>query len=462
MALSLPSREDIHTAFIADYSAAQPGKSVSRGSIPFAIGRGVSAVAWSILAKLLYYAKNLLPDTSDLVTLQRWGKVFGFPQRGPQGSSGALALLVSGTPGSTVTQGATLTHADGTVYQVTTAGAVISGAGSVIVDISAVSTGLATNKVTGEVLTFTAPPLGVTAQATLVANLANGLDDETVEQYRARLLAHIGDPPEGGSYTDYLEWALSVPGAATAYVWRHRRGLGTIDVAVLGTGSGNQRVITNLAPFTTYIEARRPGNVSDWKMLVTTPQTQDVTAAIVIDTTLYKWDWDDLGVGYVVTAFDSVASTLTVPTAPASLVAGCRLQVNGEEAKVTQRVGNVLTLAFFAAPATTWNPTPTPPTWFASTVTAGVSTIRCSGDLVVPARTAILDMFANLGPARSSYSAVSWEDSLRFAKLYAKVTDVPGVTDATLTVPGANVSPVDTFGNSVPFLVPGIVQVLKQ
>lgn len=466
MPFTVPDRESIHSDFISDFSTAQPKKSVSRGSTPFAFGRAVSAVAWMILAKLIYFDRNRLPDTSDRANLIREGKARNFPVRGPQGSSGALALKVSGTPGAAIPTypdpGAVLTHADGTSYKITTVGGAVGGAGTAIVDLSAISAGLQTNKVAGEQLAFSAPALNITTQAVLVADLANGLDDESTEQYRGRLLAHIGDPPEGGAYTDYLEWALTVPGAATAYVWRHRRGLGTIDIAVLGGGSGTQRVVTDLAPFTAYIESKRPGNVRDWKMLTTVPTAQDVTAAILIDTTLYKWDWDDLGVGYVITAHNQGASTITVPTAPASVVAGVRLQVYGEEAKVTQRVGNVLTLAFSAAPVTTWNPAPTAPTWFSNAIVDNTTTIRCSGDLVVPVRTAILGMFVGLGPARSQYSAVSWSDSLFFSKLYAKITDVAGVDDATLLTPGGNVSLIDTLGNSVPFLVPGKVQVLKQ
>lgn len=453
MPLTVPGREDFHDEFISEYAVAQPDKSVAKGSIPWALARALSALAWMIIAKLIYYAKNLLPDTSDLTNLQRWGTVYSFPMRGAQGSSGALALRVSGTPGAPLGVLPVLTHADGTSYKVTTAGAVVGGGGTVDVDLSAISTGLATNKVTGEALTFSAPPAGVTAQAALIKNLTNGLDVETREQYRARLLAHLGDPPEGGAYTDYIEWALKVPGSATAYIWRHRRGTGTIDVAVLGTGNGSERVVTDLVPFTTYIESRRPGNVKDWRMLVTTPQTQAVTATIDIDETLYKWDWDDLGVGYQITAHSSVASTITVPSAPVTVIAGVRIQVAGEEAKVTARVGNVLTLAF------------TNVVWFTGAITDGVSVIRCSGDLVVPVRNAILALFANLGPARGTSAAVTWDDSIKFAKMYAAITDVSGVDDAILVLPAANVSPVDDpllSPNAVPFLAPGVVQVLKQ
>lgn len=99
--------------------------------------------------------------------------------RGPQGSSGALALQVSGTPGTAIptypAAGSVLTHADGTSYKVTTVGGAIGGAGTAIVDIAAISTGLATNKVAGEALAFSNPALNINAQAVLVANLANGL-----------------------------------------------------------------------------------------------------------------------------------------------------------------------------------------------------------------------------------------------------------------------------------------------
>jgi uncharacterized phage protein gp47/JayE len=465
MAFTIPSREDIFQAFIGDYATAQPTKNVSRGSDPYRLGRVVSGVVWVIGAKLLFVVKQALPDSAKGYFLDRWGAVFNFPRLQPSGSAGINALTVTGTVAAAVPAGSQLAHADGTLYAVTSVGSVIGAGGTVLVSVAATSAGAATNKGVGEVLTFTglpAPLAGVNAATTVVVPLTGGIDLESDELYAPRLLAHIGDPPEGGSIADYREWALSVPGALTAYVWRHRRGTGTIDVAVLGNGVGAARVLSDLSPFTAYIEARRPANVKDWKMLVTVPQAQDVTASILIDTTLYKWDWDDLGVGYVITAYDPAGITITVPAAPASVVAGVRLQVNGEEALVTQRAGSVLTLSFAAPPVTSWNPNPVAPAWFAAALTAGVSTIRCSGDLIVPARTAVLSLFANLGPARSSYSAFTWDDSVRYSKLYAAITDLDGVIDATLTVPAGNVSPVDTFGTTIPFLAPGIVQVLKQ
>ncbi|WP_413462564.1 baseplate J/gp47 family protein [Kingella kingae] len=39
-------------------------------------------------------------------------------------------------------------------------------------------------------------------------------------------------PPAGGNQYDYKNWALSVDGVSSAYVYPLRRGLGTVDIAI--------------------------------------------------------------------------------------------------------------------------------------------------------------------------------------------------------------------------------------
>ncbi len=455
MAFEIPTRESLFSTFISDFAGAQPTKNVSRGSDTYRLGRVVSGVAWSILARLLYFLKQMLPDTAEREFLLRWGNVFSFPPREAQGSSGLLALRVTGTVGNAITNGALLTHSDGTTYQNATVGAVVGGSGYVDIDINAVSTGLATNKVIGEVLTFSSPDSGIDADGTLVVALTNGLNVESWDEYRVRLLAHIGDPPEGGAIHDYEEWLKSQVGVKTAYVWAHRRGAGTIDLAVLGYGTGSARIITDTSDIDTYIESVRPGGVRDVAILTPTVQAQDVTVEITIDETLYKWDWDDAGVGYAISAHDSALQTITVTTAPAAVVAGVRITVLGEEAMVTNRTGNVLTLAFeddYDGNAVSW-----------FTFTVSTQDIRASGDLVKPVRNAIIGLFNTLGPARSDYSETSWISDLRKSKLFAAITDVPGVDDADLVTPSSTVTPTDDYGDDlqIPFLVPGNIMVLK-
>ncbi len=458
LGFTIPTREQIFSAFIGDYASAQPKKNVARGSDPYRLGRVVSGAIWTLCAKLLFFVKNALPDTAVGFYLDRWGKVFSFPRLPPTGSTGTNVLLCTGTPGEGIAEGTELAHEDGTLYEVTTIGAVLDGGGSVTLSIAATSKGTATNKGIGEVLTFTSPPTGVDASANLTGALVGGLDLESDSLYAVRLLAHIGDPPEGGAMHDYIEWAKSIAGVKDAYAWAHRRGTGTIDVAILGAGTGSGRVPSDAVRTLVddYIESKRPGNMRDWLLLTTTPLAQDVSLTIDIDESIYKWDWDDAGVGYVITAFDSTAKTITVPTAPATVITGMRLQVLGEEAQVTNRVGNVLTLTFDT------DHDDNAVDWFTFGITTSVDEIRASGDLVRAVRFAIMDLFNTLGPARSEFSETPWSDTLKISKLYAAVTDVPGVDDAEITTPSVTTSPTaDDFGTAVYYLVPGKIEILR-
>ncbi len=456
MAFQVPTREQVFGLFISDYAGAQPDKNVARGSDPYRLGRVVSGAIWNLLAKLLFFDKQRLPDTAQAANLERWGGVYNFLRKAAQGSSKVEGLRCTGVIGAAVTVGSELTHADGTVYEVTSAAAVIGAGGYVDVDVEAVSTGLATNKSVGEVLTFTSPPTDVDAEASVVIQFTDGLDIEDYEAYRARLLAHLGDPPEGGAIHDYEEWAKRIAGVTSAYVWAHRRGAGTIDVAVLGDGTGEARVpsSTVLDAVTDYIESVRPGNVRDWLLLETTTQEQDVEVILTeIDETLYSWDWDDESTGYAITTSNSNTKTITVPTAPAGVIAGVRLTVLGEEAKVTNRAGDVLTLTFendYDGNEVDW-----------FTFTPDGEDIRASGDLVKPTKNAILALFNTLGPARSEWSETNWISELKMSKLFGAITDVGGVDDAEINEPVANVAPVDTYGSTVPLLVPRYIKVWR-
>jgi uncharacterized phage protein gp47/JayE len=464
MAFTFPTREEIFAFFIGDYASAQPTKNTSRGSDPYRLGRVVSGAIWTLGAKLLFFVKNALPDTAIGAYLDRWGAVYNFLRLQPTGSTGTDCLTVTGDVGEAVPEGSELAHEDGTLYEVTSVGKVIGADGTVTVSIAATSTGLATNKHTDEILTFSTPLDGVDAEATLVADLGDGIDLESDAAYAVRLLAHIGDPPEGGAIHDYQEWALSIAGVTSAYVWAHRRGRGTIDVAVLGSGTGADRVPGDavLDAVTEYIEGhdglngKRPGNVDDWQLLTTETTPQNVLLTIEIDETIYSWDWDDDGVGYTITANSEGSSTITVPTAPATVVEGVRIQVRGEEALVTDRTGNVLTLSF----ENDYDDAPVD--WFTFSVVDSTDVIRASGDLVRPVRNAIIELFNTLGPARSEWSATYWIDELKLSKLNAAVTDVDGVDDCTITTPAATTAPTtDDYDEDVHFLIPGTIQVLK-
>lgn len=66
----------------------------------------------------------------------------------------------------------------------------------------------------GAVLSLVSPVAGVASSADipLGGDTVTGVDAETEDAYRERVLARFATQPKGGAFADYREWALEVPG----------------------------------------------------------------------------------------------------------------------------------------------------------------------------------------------------------------------------------------------------------
>ncbi|WP_440493011.1 baseplate J/gp47 family protein, partial [Serratia ureilytica] len=64
-----------------------------------------------------------------------------------------------------------------------------------------------------------------------------GADIETQESFRARMLLAYQNPPQGGSDTDYEQWALAVPGVTRCWPKRRLMGAGTVGVYIMCDGN---------------------------------------------------------------------------------------------------------------------------------------------------------------------------------------------------------------------------------
>lgn len=65
-------------------------------------------------------------------------------------------------------------------------------------------------------------------------------DGESVDEWRARLVAARRDPPSGGDEADFLRWAKSVKGVGRAWVRPGWQGLGTVGVLFAPAGDYDQ------------------------------------------------------------------------------------------------------------------------------------------------------------------------------------------------------------------------------
>jgi uncharacterized phage protein gp47/JayE len=93
----------------------------------------------------------------------------------------------------------------------------------------ALDPGAAGNMQSGQGLRLIQAPPGVDIDATVIV-MDHGVDDESTDELRDRVLLRIRNPPQGGAAIDYELWALSVPGVTRAWCYALEMGMGTVTV----------------------------------------------------------------------------------------------------------------------------------------------------------------------------------------------------------------------------------------
>ncbi len=191
------------------------------------LARTHSGAVHGLYGFLDWIAGQVLPDTAEAEYLERWANIWAITRKPASPAAGSVAL--AGTSGTVVPAGTVLAAADGREYQ-TDAEATLA-AGAADAQITALIAGQAGNLAAGTALSLVSPIAGLNAQATVGAGgLVGGADAETDAALRGRLLARIQAPPHGGTATDYIAWALEVPGVTRAWCYPRELGLGTVTV----------------------------------------------------------------------------------------------------------------------------------------------------------------------------------------------------------------------------------------
>lgn len=228
-----------------------------------------------------YAARQLMPDTADGEHLARWASVWGVERKAAAAAAGGVAL--TGINGTLVDEGAVLQRGDGVEY-VTTADATIVG-GVATAPIEAVAAGVAGRALAGVDLVFVSPVAGVSAQAVVaVGGVTGGLDQESDDALRVRLLDRIRSQPKGGAANDYKRWALEVPEVTRAWVYPAKNGLGTVGVAFVMDGRPD--IIPeagDVAAVEAHIGERRPVT-ADVEVFAPDPDALALTIALTPDT----------------------------------------------------------------------------------------------------------------------------------------------------------------------------------
>lgn len=153
-----------------------------------------------------------------IVPLIEWGRLIG---AGDPRASEPTQLTVDVSAeviGATLPAAAQLVFVPTGVIYITTESVVLTSATvSVNVVATAEFSGEQGNLGAGSVLSFANPLSGVSRNALVTAQSVTGVDAETPDQYRSRVVSRFQLRPQGGAYADYKLWAEETPGVLRAY-----------------------------------------------------------------------------------------------------------------------------------------------------------------------------------------------------------------------------------------------------
>jgi uncharacterized phage protein gp47/JayE len=241
-----------------------------------------AGLAYLTLLYLDWLAEQLMPDTAEKEWLDRFGDIWLTNADGSRGRKTATFATgvanITGINGTPLASGSELsaTTATGTVTLQTTNDIVV-GSTATPVNFVALTPG-ALGLIIGSSLTLTVAVAGVSD--VILATIIDGIDEETDDDLRVRVLDRIREPPMGGDAFDYVEWALDVPGVTRAWCAPNEMGIGTVTLRFMmdnvRADGGGFPLPDDVTTVSDYLDTVRPVTVKDF-VVAPIPEPIDFT-----------------------------------------------------------------------------------------------------------------------------------------------------------------------------------------
>jgi uncharacterized phage protein gp47/JayE len=285
MAWQSPTLESLRALARSYVTAQLRSVPMIANSILRVIADVTSAVGFSVLQYLNWLALQLMPDTAVGAWLIRFANIWVGGIKAATFGNGVLT--VTGTEGTLVPNGSqlTFTGSDGAILLQTTQEATVGSSATPIPFVALVAG--ATGIVVGSALNFSKGISGVDGASATVISFNDGIDEETPDETRVRVLDRIRQPPMGGDADDYVQWALAVPGVTRAWCSPNEMGIGTITVRFMmdDLRAGPLTIDTNgnghgagfpedddVANVLAYLQTKRPVAIKDFFVFAPIPQ----------------------------------------------------------------------------------------------------------------------------------------------------------------------------------------------
>lgn len=233
MAVKTP--QQVAQEFLTQLAGLKPGLDVSLTDSDWYVkGQAIGGALAGVYSDQVLLANDPFPQSARIsALLLHLQTYFAAPNNSlilAQSASGYMS--VTGTIGTVISTSMQAQYQpNGNVYQC------VSGftmaATAAVVQMQSVGTGQSQNIISGAPLLITNPPSGLQNFGAASGNFLLGRDQETSDQAAARILAFIQTPPDGGTASDYVRWALlASPFVTAASILRFPFGFGTVGVVI--------------------------------------------------------------------------------------------------------------------------------------------------------------------------------------------------------------------------------------
>lgn len=240
----------------------------------------VAAQIYALYVQADWVNRQCFPQTAQGEYLDKHAQLRGLERRAAVAAEGILRFETDQASSTDLTVPVgTVCMTAGLVRFETTQEAVLQ-AGETMVETTAaaVEPGVSGNVAAGTIRAMAVAPVGV-SRCTNPDGFSGGLDEESDEELRERVLETFQRMPNGANAAFYEQSAMSFPQVAAAAVVSRPRGVGSVDVVVsTAAGVPDSELLEELQA---YFEERREIAVD---VLVRAPEVQDVDVTVQIQT----------------------------------------------------------------------------------------------------------------------------------------------------------------------------------
>jgi uncharacterized phage protein gp47/JayE len=250
MAFTRPTLAEIYARIVADMESRLTGNvTILRRALLRVLAAVFAGAVHILYGYLTFIAEQLFPDTALREWLERHGFIWGVDRKAAAFAIGTFTF--SGVNATVIPAGTAVARdSDGIEYTTDALGTIAGGVANIAATAS--EAGVAGNMTDPTDVSLVEPIAGITG-VVLNGDFADGADEETDEDYRARILFRIQEPPAGGTAADFIRWAEEVSGVDKAWSFPITPSAGAVTVAYLGTAAAAtvEAHIETLMPVTT-------------------------------------------------------------------------------------------------------------------------------------------------------------------------------------------------------------------